>query len=83
MVDATVGSFVFELTGATEKIDAFVALMRPLGLAEVSRSGVAAIAAGRHALAGRCPAPAKAVASGTWYQGCRDDCPLPGNGSAP
>ncbi len=46
VVDTTVGSFVFELTGATEKIDAFVALMRPLGLAEVSRSGVAAISRG-------------------------------------
>ena len=46
VVDATVGSFVFEMTGGTEKIDAFIALMRPLGLAEVSRSGVAAIARG-------------------------------------
>ena len=46
VVDATVGSFVFEMTGSTEKIDAFLALMRPLGLAEVSRSGVAAIARG-------------------------------------
>ena len=46
VVDATVGSFVFEMTGGTEKIDAFLALMRPLGLAEVSRSGVAAIARG-------------------------------------
>jgi acetolactate synthase-1/3 small subunit len=41
-----VDSFVFELTGATEKIDAFLDLMRPLGLAEISRSGVAAIARG-------------------------------------
>ncbi len=46
VVDATVGSFVFEMTGGTDKIDAFLALMRPLGLAEVSRSGVAAIARG-------------------------------------
>ncbi len=46
VVDATVGSFVFEMTGGTEKIDAFIALMRPLGLAEVSRSGVAAISRG-------------------------------------
>ena len=46
VIDATVGSFVFELTGGTEKIDAFVELMRPLGLAEISRSGVAAIARG-------------------------------------
>ena len=49
-VDATVGSFVFEMTGSTEKIDAFLGLMRPLGLAEVSRSGVAAIARGTSTL---------------------------------
>jgi len=46
VVDATTESFVFELTGGTEKLDAFLALMRPLGLAEVSRTGVAAIARG-------------------------------------
>ena len=46
IVDTTIESFVFELTGATEKIDAFLELMRPLGLAEISRSGVAAIARG-------------------------------------
>ncbi len=47
VVDATTESFVFEMTGQTEKIDAFVDLMRPLGLAEVSRTGVAAIARGK------------------------------------
>lgn len=46
VVDATTESFVFEMTGATDKLDAFVDLMRPLGLAEVSRTGVAAIARG-------------------------------------
>ena len=46
VIDATPGSFVFELTGATDKLDAFLDLMRPLGLAEVSRTGVAAIARG-------------------------------------
>jgi len=46
VVDSGIGSFVFELTGATDKIDAFTELMRPLGLAEVSRTGVAAIARG-------------------------------------
>jgi acetolactate synthase I/III small subunit len=46
VVDATIESFVFEMTGSTEKLDAFVDLMRPLGLAEVSRTGVAAIARG-------------------------------------
>ncbi len=46
VVDTTTGSFVFELTGSTEKNDAFIDLMRPLGLAEVSRTGIAALARG-------------------------------------
>ncbi|EGO94378.1 MULTISPECIES: acetolactate synthase small subunit [Acidiphilium] len=46
VIDATTESFIFELTGATDKLDAFLELMRPLGLAEVSRTGVAAIARG-------------------------------------
>ena len=46
MVDATTESFVFEMTGSPDKLDAFLELMRPLGLAEVSRTGVAAIARG-------------------------------------
>ena len=50
VVDATTGSFVFELTGATDKLDAFIALMVPLGLQEVSRTGVAAIARGARVL---------------------------------
>jgi acetolactate synthase-1/3 small subunit len=50
VVDATSGSFVFEMTGATEKVDAFVEVMRPLGLAEISRTGVAAIARGARAI---------------------------------
>ena len=50
VIDATTASFVFELTGATEKLDAFIALMRPLGLQEVSRTGVAAIARGTRVL---------------------------------
>lgn len=50
VIDATTESFVFELTGATDKLDAFIALMRPIGLAEVSRTGVAAIARGRRLL---------------------------------
>ena len=40
VVDTTTESFVFELTGSTDKIDNFVALMRELGLVEVGRSGV-------------------------------------------
>ncbi|QXM26354.1 acetolactate synthase small subunit [Elioraea tepida] len=46
VVDATTESFVFEMTGATDKLDAFIGLMRPLGLVEVSRTGVVAIARG-------------------------------------
>ncbi|OYV57981.1 MAG: acetolactate synthase small subunit [Acidiphilium sp. 21-62-4] len=46
VIDATTESFVCELTGATDKLDAFLDLMRPLGLVEVSRTGVAAIARG-------------------------------------
>ena len=46
VVDTNIGSFVFELTGAIDKIDAVVDLMRPLGLAEVSRTGIAALARG-------------------------------------
>jgi acetolactate synthase-1/3 small subunit len=46
VVDTSATSFVFELTGSTEKIEAFIDLMRPLGLAEVSRTGIAAMARG-------------------------------------
>jgi acetolactate synthase-1/3 small subunit len=46
VVDATTESFVFELTGSTEKLDAFIALMAPLGLADVSRTGIVAISRG-------------------------------------
>ncbi|HEY0522590.1 MAG TPA: acetolactate synthase small subunit [Stellaceae bacterium] len=45
-VDTTTESFVFELTGSTEKLDAFIALMTPLGLVDVSRTGIVAIARG-------------------------------------
>ena len=46
VIDTTHESFVFELTGAPSKLDAFVNLMRPLGLVDVSRTGVVAIARG-------------------------------------
>lgn len=46
VVDSTNESFVFELTGAAEKLNAFISLMEPLGLAEVSRTGAVAIARG-------------------------------------
>jgi len=47
VIDATTESFVFELTGTADKIDQFVELMRPLGLVEVSRTGVAAMSRGK------------------------------------
>ena len=46
VIDATTESFVFELTGKTDKIDQFVVLMQPLGLVEVSRTGICAISRG-------------------------------------
>ncbi len=46
VVDSTSRSFVFEITGSTDKIDAFIRLMAPLGLVDVSRTGVVAIARG-------------------------------------
>ncbi|MGV6889145.1 acetolactate synthase small subunit [Rhodophyticola sp. SM2404] len=46
VVDSTLESFVFEITGTPEKIEAFADLMRPLGLLEVARTGVAAISRG-------------------------------------
>jgi acetolactate synthase-1/3 small subunit len=50
VVDATTESFVFEMTGNADKIDAFCALMRPIGLVEVCRTGAVAIVRGRSAL---------------------------------
>lgn len=46
VVDSTLESFVFEITGAPDKIDAFADLMRPLGLSEIARTGVAALSRG-------------------------------------
>jgi acetolactate synthase-1/3 small subunit len=46
VVDATVDHFVFEITGRSSKIEQFVALMQPIGLVEVARTGIAAIGRG-------------------------------------
>lgn len=46
VVDSTNDSFVFEIVGDTGKLNAFIDLMRPLGLKDISRTGVAAIARG-------------------------------------
>lgn len=50
VVDSTATSFVFEMTGSTSKIDAFVDLMTPLGMVDISRTGVVAIARGSAAM---------------------------------
>jgi acetolactate synthase-1/3 small subunit len=50
VIDATTESFVFELTGKSDKIDQFVDLMLPLGLVEVSRTGIVAISRGPEAM---------------------------------
>jgi acetolactate synthase-1/3 small subunit len=46
VIDTTTASFIFEITGAPAKIDKFIDLMRPLGLVEVSRTGVLSIERG-------------------------------------
>lgn len=51
VVDSTHSSFVFEVTGASSKVDAFIGLMAPLGLEEIARTGVAAISRGTDSLA--------------------------------
>ncbi len=50
VVDVTLESFVFELAETSEQIDAFAELMRPLGLVEVARTGIAAISRGGEAM---------------------------------
>lgn len=49
-VDATLDSFVFELSGPSEDVERFINLMADIGLVEVSRTGVAAIARGNEGL---------------------------------
>jgi acetolactate synthase-1/3 small subunit len=46
VIDATTESFVFEITGASDKIESFINLMLPVGLVEVSRTGIVAIGRG-------------------------------------
>jgi acetolactate synthase-1/3 small subunit len=43
VIDTTLESFIFEVTGSSDKIDAIIELMRPIGLVEVSRTGVLSI----------------------------------------
>ena len=49
-VDTSLNSFIFEVSGATEKVNQFIALMREIGLVEVARTGVVAIARGAEAV---------------------------------
>lgn len=46
VVDSTTQSFVFEMTGSGDKLNAFIDLMKPLGLVEISRAGVVAMSRG-------------------------------------
>jgi acetolactate synthase I/III small subunit len=50
VIDATMTSFIFEITGSPDKIDTFIALMREVGLVEVTRTGIAAMARGAEAI---------------------------------
>ncbi|MDH3580058.1 MAG: acetolactate synthase small subunit [Hyphomicrobiales bacterium] len=50
VIDASTEHFVFEITGRLNKIEQFVTLMQPLGLVEVSRTGIAAIGRGQEAM---------------------------------
>ena len=50
VLDATMGSFVFEVTGSTEKVNTFIGLMREMGLVEIARTGVVAMGRGRCAV---------------------------------
>ncbi|MFN3500081.1 MAG: acetolactate synthase small subunit, partial [Pannonibacter indicus] len=50
VIDATTDHFVFEITGRTSKIEQFIQIMKPLGLVEVSRTGVAAVQRGAEGL---------------------------------
>lgn len=47
VIDATVDHFVFEITGKTSKIEQFIAIMGPLGLTEICRTGIAALSRGK------------------------------------
>ncbi|MCA3710202.1 MAG: acetolactate synthase small subunit [Phenylobacterium sp.] len=50
VLDTGIDSFIFEVTGASSKIDKFIDLMRPLGLVELARTGVLSITRGGGAI---------------------------------
>jgi acetolactate synthase I/III small subunit len=50
VIDASVEHFIFEITGRVSKIEQFIAIMEPLGLVEVCRTGVAAMSRGKEGM---------------------------------
>lgn len=50
VVDTTLDSLTFEATGTPEKVDAFIDMMQPLGLVQISRTGIAALPRGNEAI---------------------------------
>jgi acetolactate synthase I/III small subunit len=50
VIDAATESFIFEITGKSDKVEQFISLMIPLGLVEVARTGVAGISRGAEAM---------------------------------
>ncbi len=50
VVDSSLESFVFEVTGSTEKVNAFINLMKELGIVEIARTGVAAMSRGANGM---------------------------------
>ena len=52
VIDATTEHFIFEITGRSSKIEQFIAIMGPLGLSEVCRTGVAALNRGPEGMDG-------------------------------
>src|SRR3546814_4498881 len=49
VVDATIDSFIFEITGGSENVDTFINLMRHVGLVDVARTGIVGITRGKEA----------------------------------
>ena len=50
VIDAKIDSFVFEVTGTSDKVQSFVSLMESLGLVDVGRTGIVAMSRGGEAL---------------------------------
>jgi acetolactate synthase-1/3 small subunit len=50
VVDATTEHFIFQMTGRTARVEQFIAVLAPVGLVEVCRTGVAALGRGAEAM---------------------------------